>query len=141
MKDFEKKYYELVNISDKIADVKRKEDILKSELENKCSDFVKKYNNNDNVKSLGGSIINMLQRGVDKVQLMKLLSSEEKVKNIFSHDIMKTLKNHMGGIELSNELLNYNTEIIRQLENKFSSLESVEYDISINDLFIVKDHS
>lgn len=63
------------------------------------------------------------------------------MEHIFGHDIMKTLKKHMYGIKLENKLLNYNTEIIRYLEQKVSKLESVEQDISINDLFIYNDPS
>lgn len=49
---------------------------------------------------------------------------------------MKTLKDHMYGIKLDNQLLNYNIDALRGLENQFNSLESVEQNSSTNDLFI-----
>ena len=140
MKNFEQEFEELVKINKRINEIEQSKKKLELDLNNKCHDFVEKHNK-VNVKNIGGNIESMLKNGVDTLQLVELLKSEEKVEHIFSHDIMKTLKNHMYGIKLENKLLNYNTEIVRYLEEKFSKLESVEQDISINDLFIYNDPS
>ena len=138
MEKFEKEFGELVKIRDRITEIGKRKEELELDLKNKCSDFVKEHNK-VNVQNYGCNIGYMLKKGVDTVQLFEILKSEKKVEHIFGHDIMKTLKNHMYGLELKNELFNYNTEAIRYLEERFRSLESVEQDISLNDLFIYND--
>lgn len=135
MSNFEKEFEKLLKISKRIFDIEKRKEILELELKDKCSHFVKNHNK-VNVNAFGGDIEHLLRKGVDGSQLLELLKSEEKVEYIHSHSIMKTLKNHMYGIELVNELLNYNTEVIKDLKEKLSRIESVEQDISTNDLFI-----
>jgi len=135
MKDFDKDIKELVAIRDDLQEIKSKEAVKNSELEKKCSEFVKKHNNIDNnVDKLRGSIHNMLIRGVDKTQLMDLLTSKNK--HVFGSGVFNTLKNHMSGKEIKNEFLNYNADYINKLQKHIADLESTENGPSLNNLFL-----
>lgn len=46
----------------------------------------------------------------------------------------------MSGEVLNNELLNYNEDVIRDLQHKFDSLDSIEYNENLNNLQISEDY-
>ena len=82
MKNFEKEYKELVKITKKINRHEEKKKKWSLVLDQKCSDFVEKYNE-VNVKSLGINITNLLKNGVCSSQLVELLKSTKKSRKYF----------------------------------------------------------
>jgi len=146
--NFEQDFLELEKLNERIKEmderIKEMDEIkhkLELDLKNKCSDFVEKHNKLNVIKFGGANIESMLKKGVDTLQILEILKSQKNLDHILAKDNMNRVKNHMYGVKLENKLLNYNTEVIRDLEQKISKLESVEQDISINDLFIYYDPS
>lgn len=132
MNKFEQDFEKLVKFNERIVKAKKELEDLELELVGESRGFLEKYNIEKNIRRLG-SVENYLNRGVSVKQLVDLIkqTNENRGKGYVS---LPELKEHMTGIKLDNNLLNYNQEVIKEIESNYRSLDSIENIESLNNL-------
>lgn len=132
MKDFEKDYKNLIDFNEQRREALKLKEKLDKELQEKCSNFIKKYTLENKMRNLG-SLSSLLNENIDVRQLTDLLEKSDQW-GIMS--LLPRIKNHMSGVKLDNELLNYNVKVLQMLQEQFNTVDSIEYNDSCNDLFL-----
>lgn len=134
---FEQDFNELIKLNEKINKLRKDIVDLEAELGVNCKDFVKKHGINISMNKLE-SIENLLNRGVSPKQLMDLIQRVDK-EGVGIFGLLLSIKNHIEGKKLDNELFNFNKDVIEKLELNYKSLDSIENIQSLNNLEVSSD--
>lgn len=132
--NFEQDFKQLVELKEKINLLDKEKEKINLQLQEQSKYFVEKQS----IKMLRNRITGLesfLQKGVSSKQILDLVERLDKGE-IGLMRCLLVLENHMSGKVLDNELLNYNMDVIRDLEHKFYSLQldSIEDYESLNNL-------
>jgi hypothetical protein len=138
MNNFDTDFLHLLEMNERIKNEKEAVVNLEDELKSQCSNFLNKHSIQNKLGRLG-SIESLLDRRLSAKQLLEFIERSDRNEWGLFSKLPPYIKDHIRGVKLDNEILNYNTDVITRLEHKYKTWDSLD-DENLNNLFVTPDY-